>query len=115
MSVRIFNRRFRSETGTTPGQWITLQRVDRARALQETTTLTIDHIAAATDFGSSRSLREHLRQVLGVSPPAYRQTFADRAPADRGLPESPSLQSADSAGAVLGPVRRRRPQAASGG
>ncbi|WP_051886389.1 GlxA family transcriptional regulator [Streptomyces hygroscopicus] len=112
MSVRTFNRRFRAETGTTPGQWITLQRVDLARALLETTALTIDHIAAVTGFGSPRSLREHLRRVLGVSPSAYRQTFADRTPADRGLPESPSLPPADSAGAVPGQVRRRRPQAA---
>ena len=33
MSVRTFNRRFRAETGRTPGAWLLGQRVDAARRL----------------------------------------------------------------------------------
>jgi AraC-like DNA-binding protein len=33
MSVRTFSRRFRDETGITPGQWLTQQRTEHARRL----------------------------------------------------------------------------------
>ncbi|NEE39180.1 helix-turn-helix domain-containing protein, partial [Streptomyces sp. SID7982] len=35
MSVRTFTRRFREEVGISPGQWLTQQRVERARHLLE--------------------------------------------------------------------------------
>ncbi|HEV7934078.1 MAG TPA: helix-turn-helix domain-containing protein, partial [Actinomadura sp.] len=35
MSVRTFTRRFRDEVGSTPGQWLTRQRLERARHLLE--------------------------------------------------------------------------------
>ncbi|NEE45799.1 helix-turn-helix domain-containing protein, partial [Streptomyces sp. SID8455] len=39
MSVRTFTRRFREEVGASPGQWLTQQRVERARHLLETSDL----------------------------------------------------------------------------
>lgn len=75
MSVRTFTRRFREETGVSPGQWIVQQRVDRARHLLETSGLSMDQVARETGFGTAQSLRKHLRAVLGVSPTAYRRTF----------------------------------------
>jgi transcriptional regulator GlxA family with amidase domain len=75
MSVRTFSRRFRDETGITPGQWLTQQRVDHARLLLETTDLPVDHIADRAGFGTAASLRQHLNAAIGVSPGAYRHTF----------------------------------------
>ena len=75
MSVRTFTRQFRIETGLSPGQWLTQQRVDFARHLLEATDLPIDRIAERAGFGTSASLRQHLRTTIGVSPNTYRRTF----------------------------------------
>lgn len=75
MSVRTFTRRFREETGTSPGRWLTARRLDRARELLEDTRLTVDGIAHATGFGTGASLRQHMHAELGVSPGHYRRTF----------------------------------------
>lgn len=75
MSARTFARRFRDATGTTPHQWITTQRVTRARQLLETTDLTVDAIATRSGLGTAVNLRMRLREACGVSPSAYRQRF----------------------------------------
>ena len=78
MSVRTFTRRFRDETGLSPQRWLTQQRVERARHLLESSDMAIDIVAATAGFGSPSSLRSHFRSSLGVSPAAYRRTFAVR-------------------------------------
>ncbi|MFF7177845.1 helix-turn-helix domain-containing protein [Streptomyces sp. NPDC008121] len=75
MSVRTFTRRFRDEAGTTPGQWLTAQRLELAKQLLETSDLPVDHIADRAGFGSGNSLRQHMRSAVGVSPATYRRTF----------------------------------------
>ncbi|OAR24176.1 AraC family transcriptional regulator [Streptomyces sp. ERV7] len=75
MSVRTFTRRFREETGMSPGQWLTQQRVERARHLLESSDLSVDQIARAAGFGTGTSLRQHLQAALGVPPTVYRRTF----------------------------------------
>ncbi|OUC93999.1 GlxA family transcriptional regulator [Streptomyces swartbergensis] len=75
MSVRTFTRRFREETGVSPGQWLTQQRVERARHLLETTGRTVDQVARDAGFGTAQSMRQHLQAALGVTPTAYRRTF----------------------------------------
>lgn len=75
MSVRTFTRRFREEVGHSPLQWLTQQRIERARQLLEETELTVERIAAEAGFGTAASLRQHLQAALGVSPRAYRRTF----------------------------------------
>jgi len=75
MSVRTFTRRFRDEVGTSPGQWLTQQRVERARHLLETTDLPVDQVAHDSGFGTAQSLRVHLQGAIGVTPTAYRRTF----------------------------------------
>ncbi|MFE3108760.1 GlxA family transcriptional regulator [Kitasatospora indigofera] len=76
-SVRTFTRRFRKETGSSPGQWLTLQRTERARQLLEGTDLTIDQVARESGFGTAASLRLQLRGRLDVAPSAYRRTFRE--------------------------------------
>ncbi|GAA2787301.1 GlxA family transcriptional regulator [Streptomyces showdoensis] len=75
MSVRTFTRRFREEAGVSPGQWLTRQRVERARHLLESTDLPVDQIAHDAGFGTAQSLRVHLQAAIGVTPTAYRRTF----------------------------------------
>ncbi|MFE9725555.1 GlxA family transcriptional regulator [Streptomyces sp. NPDC005794] len=75
MSVRTFTRRFREEVGISPGQWLTRQRVERARHLLESTDLSIDQVARDAGFGTATSLRQHVQAALGVSPTGYRRTF----------------------------------------
>ena len=75
MSVRTFTRRFREETGQSPGAWVTQQLVRHAQHLLEATDLTVDDVATRAGIGTAASLRQHLRASLGVSPSAYRRAF----------------------------------------
>ena len=75
MSVRTFTRRFREEVGISPGQWLTQQRVERARHLLESTDLSVDQVAGEAGFGTAQSMRQHLQAALGVTPTSYRRTF----------------------------------------
>ena len=75
MSVRTFTRRFREETGQSPGAWVAQQRVRHAQHLLEVTDLTVDEVAVRAGMGTSASLRQHLHATVGVSPSAYRRTF----------------------------------------
>ncbi|MBM7171946.1 helix-turn-helix domain-containing protein [Streptomyces sp. G44] len=77
MSVRTFTRRFREEVGISPGQWLTQQRVERARHLLESSDLSVDRIARDAGFGTAQSMRQHLQAALGVTPTTYRRTFRD--------------------------------------
>jgi transcriptional regulator GlxA family with amidase domain len=76
MSPRTFARRFVEETGTTPMQWVTDQRVLFARRLLEETDLDVDRIAARVGFGTATLLRHHFRRLVGVTPSDYRRRFS---------------------------------------
>lgn len=75
MSARTFARRFRDETGTTPLQWVTGQRVALAEELLETSTLSVEQIATRVGFGNAATLRHHFGAARGITPQAYRKTF----------------------------------------
>ena len=75
MSPRTFARRFRDETGTTPLQWITGQRLALAEELLEQTTLSVELIAGRVGFGNAATLRHHFTATRGTTPQAYRRTF----------------------------------------
>lgn len=72
MSPRTFARRFVAETGTTPHQWVTDQRVLRARQLLEETDLPVEEVARDAGFGSAALLRHHFARCTGISPTAFR-------------------------------------------
>ena len=78
LSRRTFTRRFRQLTGTTLGEWLLRERVALTQRRLETTTQSIEEIAAECGFGTSASLRQHFAQVLKTSPSAYRRTFKER-------------------------------------
>ncbi|MBT2387193.1 GlxA family transcriptional regulator [Streptomyces sp. ISL-11] len=96
MSVRTFTRRFREEVGISPGQWLTQQRVERARHLLEDTDLSVDHVARDAGFGTAASMRQHLQAALGVSPSAYRRTFRATPAAGRTEAASAAAAAAES-------------------
>jgi transcriptional regulator GlxA family with amidase domain len=75
MSARTFARRFVEETGTTPMQWVTDQRVLYARRMLEESDLDVDRIAERSGFGTATLLRHHFRRVIGVTPTDYRRRF----------------------------------------
>ncbi|MEU9099499.1 helix-turn-helix domain-containing protein [Streptomyces sp. NPDC048361] len=76
VSVRTLTRRFHAESGVSPLQWLLHQRIERAKELLETTTLTMDQIAEAGGLGSADSLRTHITRRTGLTPSAYRATFS---------------------------------------
>ncbi|MDO9379388.1 MAG: helix-turn-helix domain-containing protein [Nocardioidaceae bacterium] len=78
MSPRTFARRFRDETGTTPHQWTTAQRLAHAEEMLETTQLAVEQVARRAGFSNAATLRHHFAQVRGTTPQAYRTTFGAR-------------------------------------
>lgn len=79
MSSRTFARRFREETGTTPHQWLTHQRLLAAQRRLETTTESVDAIAEAVGLQTAATLRLHFRRSLRTTPTAYRRRFSTKA------------------------------------
>jgi transcriptional regulator GlxA family with amidase domain len=79
MAPRTFARKFRAETGVTPHDWLTGQRMLLARRLLEDSDLGVDTIAVRAGFGSSATLRHHFGHRLSTTPQAYRATFKTRA------------------------------------
>ncbi len=78
MAPRTFARRFKAETGTTPHDWMTGQRVLLARRILEETDLSIDAVADRAGFGDAATMRHHFAKRLGTTPVSYRATFCRR-------------------------------------
>ena len=74
-SPRTFARRFRDETGTTPLQWLTSQRLANAEELLENSSLSVEQIATRVGFGNAATLRHHFATARGTTPQQYRKTF----------------------------------------
>ena len=78
VSVRTLNRRFQSETGQTPMQWLTGVRVRHAQQLLESTAHGVERIGRDVGFTSPANFREQFRRLTGVAPQSYRNTFRER-------------------------------------
>ncbi|MGB5952263.1 MAG: helix-turn-helix domain-containing protein [Ornithinimicrobium sp.] len=76
MSPRTFARHFAAETGATPHQWLTRQRVLAAQQLLESSDASLESVAHSVGLTSATLLRHHFAQVVGISPSTYRQRFA---------------------------------------
>jgi transcriptional regulator GlxA family with amidase domain len=75
MSVRHFTRVFTAEVGETPAKFVERVRLEAARVELETTSDTLDVIAARCGFGTAESLRRVSQRRLGVAPDSYRRRF----------------------------------------
>jgi AraC family transcriptional activator FtrA len=74
MSRRTFQRKFRHATGLSPLDWLVRERISIATGLLESRpALGIDLVAELAGFGSSESLRRHLRRRGLGSPATHRR------------------------------------------
>jgi AraC family transcriptional activator FtrA len=76
MSERTLLRRFEEATGCSPKQWLTHERLNRARELLEGSDIAVERVADVCGFGSADTLRHHFRRHLKLSPARYRERFA---------------------------------------
>ena len=83
MSRRTLTRHFLKATGTTLGEWLNAERLQRSQELLETTDNSIESVAAMAGFQSPISFRQSFKARFGVSPSEWRRTF--RGPAQVAL------------------------------
>lgn len=76
MSRRTFDRKFKQLHQKTAKQWLTEQRLDRAKELLEINTQSIEKIAEQSGFDNATTMRHHFRSLLGISPRQYRDQFS---------------------------------------
>ncbi len=76
MSPRNFARAFSRELGVTPAAYVERLRVERARALLESSDAPTKAIAAACGFATVETLRRAFQRHVGTSPAEYRKRFA---------------------------------------
>jgi transcriptional regulator GlxA family with amidase domain len=75
MSERTFSRVFQKETGVSPAAFVEIARVNRAKALLETSSWALGRIAERAGFGSVEGLHRAFNKRVGVTPGEYRQRF----------------------------------------
>lgn len=78
ISTRTLTRRFAAELGLPPLQWLTGERVRRARQLLEDSGLSIEQVAQQSGLGTAANLRLHFIRQTGTTPTAYRAAFTRR-------------------------------------
>lgn len=72
-SPRTLARRFAQETGLTPLNWLTAERVTRAAELLETGAVPMADVWTTSGFGSPETFRKEFRRKLGVPPTKYKE------------------------------------------
>ncbi len=75
MSPRNFSRVFAQETGVTPGKYLELLRLEKARELLESGQKAINQIAMQSGFGREERMRRAFLRELGVTPGLYQSHF----------------------------------------
>lgn len=78
MTRRTFDRKFKSSFNLTPKEWLTTQRIQRAKELLESKLLSIEKVAELAGFTNAITMRHHFRRLLGISPKRYREKFSSR-------------------------------------
>lgn len=73
LSLRQFNRLFRSETGTSPAKAVERLRIEAARLAMEAGKHSLDEIAEQTGFADRERMRRAFIRNMGVSPQAVRR------------------------------------------
>lgn len=75
MTERTFSRVFLKETGVTPAAFVEMARVDRAKALLETSDWPLARVSERSGFGSSDALHRAFQKRVGATPGDYRERF----------------------------------------
>ncbi|MBT8417140.1 MAG: helix-turn-helix domain-containing protein [Silicimonas sp.] len=80
MTERGFLRRFKKATGQTPTDYVQTLRVEEAKQLLETTTMSIEEISEEVGYSEPSSFRSAFRKRVGMSASAYRRKWQALAP-----------------------------------
>jgi len=88
LSPRHFSRLFKKETQKTVGEYIVRIRLDTARTLLESSTLSIDAISREVGFGHSETMRRLFKKYFNTSPNEYRQHFSPQTFPQYQIPRS---------------------------
>lgn len=75
MHPNYFIRLFKEKTGTTPAKHITIQRIERAKTLLETTDLPISDIMHSLGFDDISHFSKLFKRYAGYSPRYYREYY----------------------------------------
>jgi len=78
LGERTFLRRFQKSTGLTPIEYVQHLRVGKARALLESSDLSIDELAWRVGYEDTGAFRRVFQRILGLSPGEYRRRFSCR-------------------------------------
>ena len=73
-----FARSFRRAFGETPRAYLTRRRIERAKDLLRSANLTVTEVCYLVGFASLGSFSARFREVVGVSPSAYREEAVRR-------------------------------------
>lgn len=84
ISGRTLARRFHEEAGTTPLNWLKVERVSRAAELLENSSIPLPDVWEICGFGSAETFRREFRKMIGVPPIRYRERL--------GAPIAPGAQ-----------------------
>jgi transcriptional regulator GlxA family with amidase domain len=76
VSVGHFARAFRRSTGLSPHQWLMRRRVDEAKGLIRTRTLSLSEVALACGFVDQSHFTRVFTRQTGVSPGTWRRSVA---------------------------------------
>ncbi len=72
-SSRTLARRFHEEAGTTPLNWLKVERISRAAELLENSNIPLSDVWEVCGFGSAETFRREFRKTMGVPPMRYRE------------------------------------------
>lgn len=77
-SPRTLSRRFQQAVGTSPAQWLSRARVQRAQELLECSNMHVEQIVSNVGLGSAANFRAQFSRLVGVSPSQHRRNFGNR-------------------------------------
>lgn len=95
-----FTRLFKEETGLTPGRFLAAIRIQQAKRLIESTSMSITEISFAVGYNSLGSFTNSFTASVGVSPSRFRRLSRD---GGDGLP-GPEPSSRSGCGMVAGTI-----------
>jgi len=77
LNERTFLRRFRRATGEAPLEYLQKMRIEKAKQLLTGTIQPLTEITQIVGYVDLSSFRRLFKQIVGISPTAYRQRFKD--------------------------------------
>lgn len=90
MSERTFARSFRRETGFSPAQFVEAARVERAKALLESSAWPLARVAQRAGFASVDALQRAFMKRVRITPGQYRERFGVAQASGQVLRSSPA-------------------------